>query len=90
MRVRAIYADFFSCVRRRRERQRRVEWPEFEFKRRGRGGNPRERSGGSRLKRRGSRIGRMFALLGPKLLFVAGLVIFVTAVSRLVCLDLLG
>ena len=54
MRVRAIYADFFSCVRgEEAERERRVEWPEFEFKRRGRGGNPRERSGGSRLKRRG-------------------------------------
>ena len=29
-------------------------------------------------------------ILGPKLFFVRGLVIFVTAVARLVCLDLLG
>ena len=29
-------------------------------------------------------------LLGPKLIFVAGLVILVTAVARLVCPDLLG
>ena len=29
-------------------------------------------------------------LLGPKLFFVTGLVIFVTAVARLVCPDLLG
>ena len=28
--------------------------------------------------------------LGPKLIFVTGLVIFVTAVARLVCPDLLG
>ena len=29
-------------------------------------------------------------VLGPKLFFVTGLVIFTTAVARLVCLDLLG
>ena len=29
-------------------------------------------------------------ILGPKLIFVSGLVIFVTAVARLVCPDLLG
>ena len=29
-------------------------------------------------------------LLGPKLFFVTGLVIFVTAVARLVCPDMLG
>ena len=29
-------------------------------------------------------------VLGPKLIFVTGLVIFVTAVARLVCPDLLG
>lgn len=63
MRVRAIYADFFSCVRRRGEEGGRVEWPEFEFKRRGRGGNPRERSGGSKLNR-SSRMSRTFALHG--------------------------
>ena len=31
-----------------------------------------------------------FDVLGPKLFFVTGLVIFVTAVARLVCPDLLG
>ena len=34
--------------------------------------------------------GALQYVLGPKLFFVTGLVIFVTAVARLVCLDLLG
>ena len=32
----------------------------------------------------------VWVILGPKLFFVTGLVIFVTAVARLVCPDLLG
>ena len=33
---------------------------------------------------------RSLGILGPKLFFVTGLVIFVTAIARLVCPDLLG
>ena len=34
--------------------------------------------------------GFVYSVLGPKLFFVTGLVIFATAVARLVCPDLLG
>ena len=51
------------------------------------------RAGAGACMRRGSICSNMDDtnhLLGPKLFFVTGLVIFITAVARLVCPDLLG
>ena len=56
----------------------------------------RKRSSSERERERGSREEASHGhcavthVLGPKLFFVAGLVIFVTAVARLVCPDRLG